>query len=322
MPSSSRKTPVDDRAVCIVLEARPEPVTSAPAASTSPKARPSFSAPPSQRARHNAGRRHGPCPLAGPPQPTVALIATGDELVLPGEPTGPDQIVCSNPFGIAAMIQRAGGQPNFSASPATIAQNWRPKSRAPRVPTSSPLSAAPPSATMTWSARFSRASACALISGASHAAWKTSDVWSPRGSSCLGATRQSGLIHDHDAHLSGPPGPGDARPHGEIAADASREAHLGIDLAPMARANTTCAPSLKPVPTARLPSPRSAPRTAPSSPLCPRPTPSSSARQTTRRSQPATSSDFRPSTSETAASPSPSHTQAAHLCCHAARNSP
>lgn len=46
-------------------------------------------------------------------KPTVALIATGDELVLPGEPTGPDQIVCSNPFGIAAMIQRAGGQPNF-----------------------------------------------------------------------------------------------------------------------------------------------------------------------------------------------------------------
>jgi molybdopterin molybdotransferase len=46
-------------------------------------------------------------------KPTIALIATGDELVLPGEPTGPDQIICSNPFGLAAMVHRAGGQPKF-----------------------------------------------------------------------------------------------------------------------------------------------------------------------------------------------------------------
>jgi molybdopterin molybdotransferase len=46
-------------------------------------------------------------------KPRVALLATGDELVLPGEPVGSDQIVCSNPFGIAAIVRRAGGEPIF-----------------------------------------------------------------------------------------------------------------------------------------------------------------------------------------------------------------
>lgn len=46
-------------------------------------------------------------------KPRVGLIATGDELVLPGEKTGPDQIVCSNPFGIAAIVERIGGSPHF-----------------------------------------------------------------------------------------------------------------------------------------------------------------------------------------------------------------
>ncbi|MGB8818493.1 MAG: gephyrin-like molybdotransferase Glp [Rhizobiaceae bacterium] len=41
-------------------------------------------------------------------QPVVALIATGDELVSPGQPTGPDQIVASNGFGIAALARNAG----------------------------------------------------------------------------------------------------------------------------------------------------------------------------------------------------------------------
>lgn len=41
-------------------------------------------------------------------KPRVALIATGDELVKPGTPPGPGQIVCSNPFGIAAIARRAG----------------------------------------------------------------------------------------------------------------------------------------------------------------------------------------------------------------------
>lgn len=46
-------------------------------------------------------------------QPKVALLATGDELVLPGEPVGPDQIVCSNVYGISAIVRRAGGIPTF-----------------------------------------------------------------------------------------------------------------------------------------------------------------------------------------------------------------
>lgn len=46
-------------------------------------------------------------------RPIVALLATGDELVMPGEMPRADQIVCSNPFGIAAMVRQAGGVPTF-----------------------------------------------------------------------------------------------------------------------------------------------------------------------------------------------------------------
>ncbi|MEF2549159.1 gephyrin-like molybdotransferase Glp [Aurantimonas sp. E1-2-R+4] len=42
-------------------------------------------------------------------RPKVAILATGDELVLPGEPLGPSQLVASNPFGVAAMVVAAGG---------------------------------------------------------------------------------------------------------------------------------------------------------------------------------------------------------------------
>lgn len=42
-------------------------------------------------------------------RPNVALVATGDELVLPGQPLGVDQIVASNSFGLAAMIAPYAG---------------------------------------------------------------------------------------------------------------------------------------------------------------------------------------------------------------------
>jgi molybdopterin molybdotransferase len=43
-------------------------------------------------------------------KPAVAILATGDELVEPGlQSPGPDQIVCSNPYGLAAIVERAGG---------------------------------------------------------------------------------------------------------------------------------------------------------------------------------------------------------------------
>ena len=42
-------------------------------------------------------------------RPVVALIATGDELVMPGETPGPAQIIASNTFALAALIEAEGG---------------------------------------------------------------------------------------------------------------------------------------------------------------------------------------------------------------------
>ncbi|GGD89317.1 molybdopterin molybdenumtransferase MoeA [Aureimonas endophytica] len=44
-------------------------------------------------------------------RPRVAILATGDELVPPGAPVGPSQIVASNSFGIAGLVRAAGGEP-------------------------------------------------------------------------------------------------------------------------------------------------------------------------------------------------------------------
>ncbi|MCL4152398.1 UNVERIFIED_CONTAM: hypothetical protein GTU68_042671, partial [Idotea baltica] len=41
-------------------------------------------------------------------KPRIALLATGDELVLPGQATGPGGIVSSNNFGLAALIESLG----------------------------------------------------------------------------------------------------------------------------------------------------------------------------------------------------------------------
>ncbi|MCJ8310443.1 MAG: molybdopterin molybdotransferase MoeA [Rhizobiaceae bacterium] len=43
-------------------------------------------------------------------QPVVAIIATGDELVLPGQTPAVDQIIASNSFGVADIVRRAGGE--------------------------------------------------------------------------------------------------------------------------------------------------------------------------------------------------------------------
>lgn len=45
--------------------------------------------------------------------PRVAIVATGDELVPPGTTPARDQIVCSNPYGVAAMVRAAGGEPHL-----------------------------------------------------------------------------------------------------------------------------------------------------------------------------------------------------------------
>ncbi len=71
-------------------------------------------------ARIDAPRRLGPADLsflaamnvAQVPvhcRPNVALIATGDELVMPGEDPGPDQIIASNTFGLKALLEADGG---------------------------------------------------------------------------------------------------------------------------------------------------------------------------------------------------------------------
>ena len=41
-------------------------------------------------------------------KPLVAIIATGDELLPPGSTPGPDQIIASNAYGVAAIAKKAG----------------------------------------------------------------------------------------------------------------------------------------------------------------------------------------------------------------------
>ncbi|MBL9052308.1 MAG: molybdopterin molybdotransferase MoeA, partial [Tabrizicola sp.] len=43
-------------------------------------------------------------------RPVVALVSTGDELVMPGENPRPDQIIASNGFALKAMVEEAGGE--------------------------------------------------------------------------------------------------------------------------------------------------------------------------------------------------------------------
>ena len=44
-------------------------------------------------------------------KPRVALLATGDEIVRPGDPVGPHQIVSSNTLALAALVTEAGATP-------------------------------------------------------------------------------------------------------------------------------------------------------------------------------------------------------------------
>jgi molybdopterin molybdotransferase len=53
---------------------------------------------------------HGSVPVRQ--RPSVAILATGDELVSPGEKPGADQIIASNAVGIAAFVRAAGGEPH------------------------------------------------------------------------------------------------------------------------------------------------------------------------------------------------------------------
>ncbi|MBW4708000.1 molybdopterin molybdotransferase MoeA [Roseobacter sp. YSTF-M11] len=55
-----------------------------------------------------AAMNHPELPVAR--RPRVAIIATGDELVMPGETPSADQIIASNAFGLAAQLEAAGAE--------------------------------------------------------------------------------------------------------------------------------------------------------------------------------------------------------------------
>ncbi len=55
-----------------------------------------------------AAMNHAALPVAK--KPKIAILATGDELVKPGAPIGPDQIVTSNSFAVACYVAQAGGE--------------------------------------------------------------------------------------------------------------------------------------------------------------------------------------------------------------------
>jgi molybdopterin molybdotransferase len=44
-------------------------------------------------------------------RPRVAILPTGDEIVMPGDPVGPNQIVSSNGIALAAFVQAIGAEP-------------------------------------------------------------------------------------------------------------------------------------------------------------------------------------------------------------------
>ena len=44
-------------------------------------------------------------------RPRVAFVATGDEVVMPGQPLGPGQIISSNSLALAAYVTAMGGEP-------------------------------------------------------------------------------------------------------------------------------------------------------------------------------------------------------------------
>ena len=44
-------------------------------------------------------------------RPRIAILATGDEVVMPGDPVGPNQIVGSNALSLGAVVQACGGEP-------------------------------------------------------------------------------------------------------------------------------------------------------------------------------------------------------------------
>lgn len=56
-----------------------------------------------------AAANHDTLPVVA--RPRVAILATGDELLPPGSAPGPDQIIASNGYGVAAIVKGDGAEP-------------------------------------------------------------------------------------------------------------------------------------------------------------------------------------------------------------------
>jgi len=66
-------------------------------------------------------------------RPKVAILATGDEIVRPGEPIGPNQIVSSNSYALSALVRACAASPWCWASRLTQSRAFKSSCAAPRA---------------------------------------------------------------------------------------------------------------------------------------------------------------------------------------------
>ena len=96
-------------------------------------------------------------------KPQVAIIATGDELVQPGESPRNDQIIASNTYGLAAMLQQVGAETRILPIARDRLDPWRRSLPSPRGLISSSQLAGLPLGTMIWSPKRPPILACSNL---------------------------------------------------------------------------------------------------------------------------------------------------------------
>jgi len=102
-------------------------------------------------------------------RPKVAVLATGDELVMPGTTPAAGEIVYSNGFATIALAEREGCEiVDLGIAPTGCRRPWRPSAApVPLVPISWSPRVALRLGTMTWCSRRSRVKAGAVNFGES-----------------------------------------------------------------------------------------------------------------------------------------------------------